>query len=199
MDARSRGLTDQAIYLLMAAHLVRAEFYESSAWYELAHDRLIGPIRADNAAWFEANLSPLQRAAAKWETQGRPDGLLFRAEELEKAKRWAESNPELIYAVDRVFLHASRELQASREVAKKGLVVGDHQNQLNAVTRLAESGRTYAVDLLLEALNEKASRRDLLISSKAQRKRADQRKRAEMRAAIVAALARSVTSRPNLL
>ena len=36
---------------LLDAHLVRAETRRQATWYELAHDRLIEPVRRDNAAW----------------------------------------------------------------------------------------------------------------------------------------------------
>jgi CHAT domain len=60
------------------AHLLRAEERRGVTWYELAHDRLIAPVRQDNAIWFEAHLSALQRQARLWDSANRPDGLLLR-------------------------------------------------------------------------------------------------------------------------
>ena len=51
----SEGLPNAAIWPLVNAHLVRAEQRRGATWFELAHDRLIAPVRADNAAWFDAN------------------------------------------------------------------------------------------------------------------------------------------------
>ena len=66
----SQGLPNAAIWPLVNAHLVRAEQRRGATWFELAHDRLIAPVRADNAAWFAAHLSTLQRQAALWRDQG---------------------------------------------------------------------------------------------------------------------------------
>ncbi len=48
-----------------------------AVWYELAHDRLIGPILDDNARWREAHLSELQKHASRWDREGRPHHLLL--------------------------------------------------------------------------------------------------------------------------
>ncbi len=53
---QSEGLDNRAIWPLVDAHLVRAERRRGTTWFELAHDRLIAPVRADNAAWFAAPL-----------------------------------------------------------------------------------------------------------------------------------------------
>ncbi len=57
----SQGLPNAAIWPLVDAHLVRAEQRRGATWFELAHDRLIAPVRAANAAWFaeRANWSAL--------------------------------------------------------------------------------------------------------------------------------------------
>ena len=85
------GLDNNAIKPLEDAHMVRAE-QRRAIWFELAHDRLIEPVRADNAAWFAANLSTLQRQAALWEEQKRPDRLLLSGEALTEAETWATAH-----------------------------------------------------------------------------------------------------------
>ena len=55
---QSQGLDNQAIAPLVDAHLVRAENRRGATWYELTHDRLIEPVRHNNAAWFQANMPP---------------------------------------------------------------------------------------------------------------------------------------------
>ena len=71
--AGKEGLENRGIWPLVDAHLVRAEQRRGATWFELAHDRLIEPVRKDNAAWREAHLSPLQRQAALWDGEGRPE------------------------------------------------------------------------------------------------------------------------------
>jgi hypothetical protein len=36
---------------LIDAHLVRAEQRRGMTWFELAHDRMLAPVRASNARW----------------------------------------------------------------------------------------------------------------------------------------------------
>ncbi|HSS47404.1 MAG TPA: hypothetical protein VLX28_00525, partial [Thermoanaerobaculia bacterium] len=66
----TEGLDNRAVQALVDAHLVRAEERRGAVWYELAHDRLVEPVRADNATWLEAHLSTLERQAALWEREG---------------------------------------------------------------------------------------------------------------------------------
>jgi hypothetical protein len=43
------GLPNRAVQSLVDAHLVRADERRGATWYELAHDRLVEPVQADNA------------------------------------------------------------------------------------------------------------------------------------------------------
>ncbi len=88
----SEGLANDLIEKLQASHLVRAENRAGATWYELAHDRLIKPVREDNAAWREKHLNAVQRRAALWESESRPSGLLLAANELAEAEAWAAAH-----------------------------------------------------------------------------------------------------------
>lgn len=102
----SEGLDNSAIRLLEDAHLVRAERRRGATWFELAHDRLIEPVRTDNISWLQAHLSPLQRQAALWEDEGRPEGLLFTDQTLIDAQDWAAENDQVLTPTERQFLEA---------------------------------------------------------------------------------------------
>ncbi|MCP4700171.1 MAG: WD40 repeat domain-containing protein [Gammaproteobacteria bacterium] len=108
----SQGLDNQAVRKLVDAHLLRAEKRLGATWFELAHDRLIEPVRQNNAHWFETNLSLLQKQSGLWEKQHRSAALLFRDKILYKANIWAESHAEELTAADRDFLAACHEAQA---------------------------------------------------------------------------------------
>ena len=112
----SQGLENRAIMPLVDAHLVRAEKRRGATWFELAHDRLIEPVRKNNAAWYQANLSPLQRQAALWEEQHRSPGLLLRGETLDEAERWADTHQNELTSTEHDFLAACRE---ARAIAKR--------------------------------------------------------------------------------
>lgn len=93
---------------LLDAHLIRAETRRQATWYELAHDRLIDPVRRDNAAWRAQNLSSLDRAAELWEQEGRPDRLLLLGEELAVAERDDAAKADTLGPRQLEFLNASR-------------------------------------------------------------------------------------------
>ena len=116
---RSAGLDNQAIRRFVDAHLVRAEKRAGAVWFELAHDRLIGPVRADNTAWFATHLSLLQRQAALWARQDRPDHLLLREADLAEAEEWAKNHPQELTPVEKEFLEACQEAQAFLDQAHK--------------------------------------------------------------------------------
>jgi|GEM_PF-6694160 len=116
---QSQGLDNEVIEALVDAHLVRAEDRRGVTWYELAHDRLIRPVKDDNAAWQEANLSQLQRQAALWNAQTRPDGLLLRDEALQEAIRWAETHANELEPFEQEFLEKSHEEQARTRFVRR--------------------------------------------------------------------------------
>lgn len=108
---RSEGLPNQAIWPLVDAHLVRAEQRRGAIWFELAHDRLIDPIREDNSAWRERALSTLQRQADLWNKAQRPEGLLLHGEDLVNAERWLQDHAYELEPFERDFLDRSRTRQ----------------------------------------------------------------------------------------
>lgn len=120
---RSEGLENQTIRQLVDAFLVRAEKRRGATWFELAHDRLIEPVRRSNAAWFQANLSPLQRQAALWEEKGKPEGLLWTDQTLIEAQDWASKNRDALTSLENEFLQAC-------QVAYQHLVREKRNNRL---------------------------------------------------------------------
>jgi len=105
---KSQGLENAAIQGLVDAHLVREDRRRGFTWYELAHDRLIAPVLADNARWMQENLHPLQRQAGLWARQGRPAGLLMAGPGLRDSEAWAGAHAAEILPVENDFLIASR-------------------------------------------------------------------------------------------
>jgi hypothetical protein len=116
---QSEGLSNRAIRLLENAHLVRAEKRGGATWFELAHDRLIKPVQTSNSAWFAANLTLLQRQAAVWENERRPESLLLRDKELDEAESWAQANFQEMTEVERNYLEKCRDLRKREEEVRK--------------------------------------------------------------------------------
>jgi Tol biopolymer transport system component len=117
----TEGLANNILRLLENTHLIRGETRAGKTWYELSHDRLVAPIRQDNLAWFEKNLSLLQRQAVLWNQQGRNEGLLLRGEALEEAEM--EAGDLSLPHEEQDFLDACRTLR-ERELRDK------HQRRL---------------------------------------------------------------------
>jgi hypothetical protein len=90
-------------------------------------------VQADNAAWREAHLSPLQHQAALWESQGRPDSLLLRDEALEEAERWLTDHYGELMPAERDFVAACREAAERHALEAQAQYVG----QLRKFRRLA--------------------------------------------------------------
>jgi hypothetical protein len=106
---QSEGLDNRAIWPLVDAHLVRAEKRRGATWFELAHDRLIEPVRADNAAWRESHLSVFQRQAALWESQDQPPSLLLSDQALVEAEEWITTHGDELTDAERDFLEECRQ------------------------------------------------------------------------------------------
>ena len=149
------GLANQGIWPLVDAHLVRAEQRRGATWFELAHDRLIEPVRKDNAAWREAHFSSLQRQAALWDGQGRPKGLLLQGIALEAAEQWAVEHSDELEDHERDFVEACRDARsaAARE-----------RRQAQSIRWLAIGATVFAVVAALLAWN---TFRQLLVVDKA--------------------------------
>jgi WD40 repeat protein len=109
---RSGDLPNPAVRALIDAYLVRGEKRAGATWFELVHDRLIAPIRENNAAWFRANLSLLQTRADVWAQQGRAESLLLRGGELALAQRWARAHSPEVTPIEADFLAGSAEQEA---------------------------------------------------------------------------------------
>lgn len=120
----SSGLPNLFIVKLVDAHLVRADLRGGVTWFELAHDRLVGPVRVDNERWVRDSLHPMQVQAALWDRQDRPETLLLSEQALADAERWAAEQFAVVEP-DRSFLAASREActraRAFRDAQTKAL------------------------------------------------------------------------------
>ena len=104
-------------------HLVRAEQRAGAIWYELAHDRLVEPVRKDNAAWRDKHLAHVQKVATLWTDQDKPSGLLMTGAALREARRWAKQNPEAVTSVETEFLEASGAKNRTRQILQAGVLV----------------------------------------------------------------------------
>jgi WD40 repeat protein len=191
-DGSAGGLPKRLLQKLGDAYLVRPEPRGSSIWYELAHDRLVEPVRSSNSAWLETNIEKFQRYAAQWERESHPQGLLFLAAELAEARIWAEAHPDLLTATDKSFLDESARKQAAldREVHQarrlrwvSGIAVAAAVAavgfgwQANTAKTEAQNEKREALKEKAEAQSEKAEAQRQGEAAKAQKNEAESQAR----------------------
>jgi len=140
-QVRGDGLASQYIASLLDSYLVRVEPRGDTPWYELAHDRLVEPVRSSNAVWFEDHLSKVQKVAKAWARQDRPPGLLLLNEDLAQAEQWASEQKSLT-PVEQRFLEESR--NAQRVVDEKA----EQERKLREALRRSRSQRLGMAALL---------------------------------------------------
>jgi WD40 repeat protein len=123
---QTRGLPEPVIQALRDAFLVRAEERRGSTWYELAHDRLIEPVRTNNQEWREVNLHRSLLGVTDWDRAGRPESRLLRGPELKDVESWASAHDRLLTDAEREFLRSSRAQEWSKRRIQKylGIVLG---------------------------------------------------------------------------
>jgi len=119
---QSGGLDNSLVERLIDTHLVRGEQRAGATWYELSHDRLVGPILRNNEVWFSAHLTKVQQRALQWQREGEPEELLIESAELATAQRWAAQPGRELTEDEARFLAACRKkrrrlLQARAAVA----------------------------------------------------------------------------------
>lgn len=111
---QSAGLENKVIAELMKAYLVRAEQRRGVTWYELAHDRLVDPIRNANLQWYKDHLSPFHDRAVRWEAQDRPSDLLLNESDLSVMEQWVRKYPGRMSSAEQTFWAASRKERNQR-------------------------------------------------------------------------------------
>ena len=103
--------TDLPLGLLKAlveTRLLRRES-GSHTWFELAHDRLIEPVKTDNRLWREKHLSWFQKRAAVWELKGKATTFLLSDAELAEADRWIQQANPVLSDAEKQFRRESRD------------------------------------------------------------------------------------------
>ena len=93
--------------ILEDGYLIRGDVRGPSTWYELAHDRLIGPVLTSNETWRQEKLKWWQAKAYEWNDHDRDPAFLLRAAELSGDYLPTEGLDSGLTDVERAFLAAS--------------------------------------------------------------------------------------------
>jgi hypothetical protein len=118
-EEKKYGLEPGVLVDLADAYLIRSDRRSGGVWYELAHDRLVTPIRRSNQAWRRQKLSPFQQAAELWNESARKKDLLVGGEVLAEGERLQSGSSGLWSRTDADFLEACRAAERERKRAEQ--------------------------------------------------------------------------------
>ena len=179
-----------AIEELENAHLVRRDTRRGTTWFELTHDRLIGPVRQANALWFKEHLSLLQQQAELWHKEGQRDDLLLRDQALDEAIVWAKAHPAELNPDEQFYLQRCEEARAERRAQREK----DRRQRrtLQIVAAVALAAAIIAVVLASIAYNANLeSKKNLKIARDAEQKAESSAENARNAEAVARAAAES--------
>jgi hypothetical protein len=103
--------------------VLREEPRRGIRFYELAHDRLILPIRRSNRKWIETHYTALAAQADGWKKANRPDDKLLASEAAAKAQPESKLEQEFVIASKQFRMREerrTRELQGRTNLAVTG-------------------------------------------------------------------------------
>ncbi len=151
-EAEAAGLSSHAIDTLVDRHLVRREPRRGVPWLELAHDRLIGPVRADNNEWYRHNLNSVQQAAKAWDNGARQPGFLLTGDALALAEAW-EAEPEAnLTELEQAFLGASRQQRDKQKLEETEKARDEAEQRAAEQAQSAHRIKRWAMAVALLAL-----------------------------------------------
>jgi hypothetical protein len=91
---------EEVLRQLTDAYLIRSDQRGGTTWYELAHDRLIGPLCHNNDRWLEDHLHEFEIRALEWNRNDRSSRYLLVEPQLSQAKSWlkaADDTSDLVH------------------------------------------------------------------------------------------------------
>lgn len=117
------SLPTAAADTLYEAYILRSVVRGGDTWYELAHDRLVEPIRESNRRWQAAYHNPLATPTQAWLAAERAPRLLLRGEPLKEARQFARTHPDEATDDETAYLAESIR-QARQATRRRGAIIG---------------------------------------------------------------------------
>lgn len=150
------GDAESLLTFLEGRYLIRSDKRGENWWYELSHDGLVMPVRANNRLWFHARLGPWEELARGWTAADRDRSLLLRGEPLRDARRWLAEHEQEAGGLVREFVAASldarkqeKEIARARQEARaKGKLLASVSRVVVAVSLVATAEAVFIVYLL---------------------------------------------------
>jgi hypothetical protein len=107
---QTEGLPNAAVDLLASYYIIRPETRPGGIWFELVHDRFVGPILQSNRDWLALHQSRLLTDAMRWNELARPAELLYESRQLETAEAEIQSRGSAISELEKQFVAAAAQL-----------------------------------------------------------------------------------------
>jgi hypothetical protein len=169
------GIPNAAVGVLEDLHIIRKEERAGAEWYELNHDRFIGPVQKSNRRWFLKQgpavdiMRRLEGQAEEWVRSGQSKTKLLTGVELAEAQRWLRSPEaaELVYSPNVTSLVGVSSLEQEHRDTEQ------RQKQAEAERQRAEEAERQRLETAhAHALAEEQQRR-----AEAERLRAEEQQR----------------------
>ncbi len=117
-------LPNQMVKTLQDRFIIRAEIRGDNTWYELSHDRFVGPILQSNREWFNQNSRPVEVAAqARFDTGQDDPGKLYDGRQLQGALELLQKQPDDLSDRAKKFIEASQAAADKRQKQRQRLLI----------------------------------------------------------------------------
>lgn len=130
-------IPNEVVKALQDRFIIRAEIRGQNTWYELSHDRFVGPVLQSNRAWMDRNPRPIETAAEAWLESGKDPARLYDGRQLENAVAMWKANPDDLSEPAVRFLEVSQQAAGARQRRRQQIAVGALTALLLLVTTLA--------------------------------------------------------------
>ncbi len=119
-ETETGGLPNAVVDSLAGEYIIRAELRSGETWYELTHDRLVGPVLEANLRWQAEYYNPVAAAYTAWQNAGRSPDRLLSGAQLQEAQTFAASQPLEMTGDEKAFLADSqRQAEEARQQARQ--------------------------------------------------------------------------------
>ena len=121
--APPNDLPNSVVKTLQDRFIIRAEIRGENTWYELSHDRFVGPILQSNREWHDKNSRPVEIAAQAWFESGQDVSRLYDGRQLQGALVLLRDHPDDLSDKEKKFIEASQSAADQRQKQRQRAVI----------------------------------------------------------------------------
>jgi WD40 repeat protein len=116
-------LPNEVVRTLQERFIIRAEIRGENTWFELSHDRFVGPIVQSNREWFDKNSQPVEAAAQAWFDAGQDVARLYDGRQLQVALNVLRDHPDDLSDKAKEFINASQATVEKRQKIRQRAII----------------------------------------------------------------------------